>query len=175
MPRAVPCVSVSWTVDELKEEYVRWFRERKWKERKINDWFKDKHRGNKKLIVSKDGHMWLKRRLWLDGVSDRRRAKVRSAARFAICTRRPCRGSFVLNAQVAPRYTQIPWDCGTYPRVQVAKGWFKHCNSATFDTNPSKECVQQAGDVMNIMALDFLIDNHDRPGNCFVMGGRLVG
>lgn len=48
------------------------------------------------------------------------------------------------------------------------------CDRATFDTQPSEMCVQQAGDVMNIMAFDYLIDNHDRPGNCFVMDKRLI-
>ena len=76
LPRAVPCVSVSWTKDNLEEEYVPWFESREWGHKKIRDWFKNKHRGNKKLLFSKGNHMWLKRRLWLDGVSDRRRAKV---------------------------------------------------------------------------------------------------
>ena len=167
LPRAVPCVSVSWTKDNLEEEYVPWFESREWGHKKIRDWFKNKHRGNKKLLFSKGNHMWLKRRLWLDGVSDRRRAKVgHTPAALHVASSPHCLHHGTL--------TQVPWDCGTYARVQVDKGWMSGCDRATFDTQPSEMCVQQAGDVMNIMAFDYLIDNHDRPGNCFVMDKRLI-
>jgi len=75
---------------------------------------------------------------------------------------------------VGARYRQVPWDCGTFARVQLDKGWFKHCDKKKFDSSPSARCVEQAGDVMNMMAFDFIIDNHDRSGNCFVVDKRLV-
>lgn len=46
--------------------------------------------------------------------------------------------------------------------------------SGTHIHNAVCHVVSQAGDILNMMIFDFLLDNHDRGGNCFVVGTELV-
>jgi len=83
-------VSVSWSLRDLQEEYIPWFDQREWKDSKIKNWFKDKHSRNKNLIVSSNDLMWLKRRLWLANVQNRKQAKVPRCDRVAILPESTC-------------------------------------------------------------------------------------